>query len=104
MAGAVAQGAIHPSRIPNRWVQLSAGVVAMMAIASLQYAWTLFAKPLTNSSNTLAAIQVAFAAAILTETWLAPIEDNRLDHHGLCAMLALRNRSCIGSKGGEKHG
>jgi len=25
---------IHPSRIPNRWVQLVAGIVAMMAIAN----------------------------------------------------------------------
>ena len=37
---------IHPSRIPNRWVQLIAGIVAMMAIANLQYAWTLFTKPM----------------------------------------------------------
>ena len=37
---------IHPSRIPNRWIQLTAGIVAMMAIANLQYAWTLFTKPI----------------------------------------------------------
>lgn len=37
---------IHPSRIPNRWIQLIAGIVAMMAIANLQYAWTLFTKPI----------------------------------------------------------
>ena len=37
---------IHPSRIPNRWIQLVAGIVAMMAIANLQYAWTLFTKPI----------------------------------------------------------
>ncbi len=37
---------IHPSRIPNRWIQLTAGIMAMMAIANLQYAWTLFTKPI----------------------------------------------------------
>ena len=56
---------IHPSRIPNRWIQLLAGIVAMMAIANLQYAWTLFTKPLTTSLHaTLAVVQVAFAAFI----------------------------------------
>ncbi|MFZ2084872.1 MAG: hypothetical protein WAU92_10285, partial [Candidatus Sulfotelmatobacter sp.] len=56
---------IHPSRIPNRWVQLIAGIIAMMAIANLQYAWTLFTKPLTSSLHaTLAAVQIAFAAFI----------------------------------------
>jgi len=27
---------IHPSRISNRWIQLVAGIVAMMAVANLQ--------------------------------------------------------------------
>jgi hypothetical protein len=42
---------IHPSRIPNRWIQLTAGIVAMMAIANLQYAWTLFTKPIQAIST-----------------------------------------------------
>jgi OFA family oxalate/formate antiporter-like MFS transporter len=46
MADNALPGAIHPSRIPNRWVQLVAGIIAMMAIANLQYAWTLFSKPI----------------------------------------------------------
>ncbi len=45
-------GAIHPSRIPNRWVQLIAGVIAMMAIANLQYAWTLFTTPIKDHLHT----------------------------------------------------
>jgi hypothetical protein len=36
-------------RVVNRWMQLAAGVVAMLAIANLQYAWTLFTKPLSAS-------------------------------------------------------
>jgi MFS transporter, OFA family, oxalate/formate antiporter len=52
-------------KVVNRWVQLCAGIVAMMAIANLQYAWTLFTEPLSSSLHaTLAAIQIAFAAFI----------------------------------------
>ena len=38
----------HPSRIPIRWVHLIADIVAMMALANLQYAWTLFTKSLQS--------------------------------------------------------
>ena len=34
--------------VANRWWRLTAGVIAMMAIANLQYAWTLFTIPLTK--------------------------------------------------------
>ena len=36
----------------NRWVRLSAAVVAMIMIANLQYAWTLFVKPLIAAHRT----------------------------------------------------
>ena len=66
---------IHPSRIPNRWVQLMAGIVAMMAIANLQYAWTLFTKPMQSHLHvSLAAIQGIFSLFIILETWLVPFE------------------------------
>lgn len=52
---------IHPSRIPNRWIQLSAGIVAMMAIANLQYAWTMFTKPIQAHLHvSLVAVQWTF--------------------------------------------
>ena len=44
---------IHPSRVPNRWVQLIAGLVAMTATANLPYAWTLFTKPLPMAASTI---------------------------------------------------
>jgi len=70
-------------KIVNRWVQLIAGVIAMMAIANLQYAWTLFTTPLMKSMNaTLAAVQVAFSAFILCETWLVPFEGYLIDRLG----------------------
>ena len=50
---------IHPSRIINRWAQLVAGIIAMMAIANLQYAWTLFTKPMQSHLKvSLTAIQI----------------------------------------------
>ena len=82
MATAVATTPTEP-RIVNRWVQMIAGVIAMMAIANLQYAWTLFTTPLQKSLNaTLAAVQVAFAAFILCETWLVPFEGYLIDRLG----------------------
>ena len=33
-------------RIKNRWFQLVASLIAMIMIANLQYAWTLFVQPL----------------------------------------------------------
>src|SRR5256885_16152409 len=67
----------------GRWWQLGAGIVAMMAIANLQYAWTLFTVPLTQSLHaTLSAVQVAFTLFILTETWLVPFEGYLVDRLG----------------------
>ena len=36
----------------NRWVQLLLGVIAMMAISSPQYVWTLFTGPLNQQFGT----------------------------------------------------
>jgi OFA family oxalate/formate antiporter-like MFS transporter len=77
-------------RVVNRWVQMCAGIVAMMAIANLQYAWTLFTKPLTsNFHTTLAAVQVAFAAFIFAETWLVPFEGYLVDRLGPRLLIAI---------------
>ena len=39
-------------KIVNRWVQMCACIIAMMAIANLQYAWTLFLNPPASSLST----------------------------------------------------
>ena len=89
MATAVAANPTEP-RVVNRWVQMIAGVFAMMAIANLQYAWTLFTKPLTqNLHATLAAVQVAFAAFIIAETWLVPFEGYLIDRLGPRRVIAI---------------
>ena len=66
-----------------RWRQLAACIIAMLAIANLQYAWTLFTTPLTQSLNaTLAAVQWAFTLFVLTQTWLVPINAYLVDRFG----------------------
>jgi OFA family oxalate/formate antiporter-like MFS transporter len=73
----------------RRWRQLIACIVAMMAIANLQYAWTLFTIPLTQSLHaTLSAVQIAFTLFILTETWLVPFEGWLVDRVGARAVLS----------------
>jgi MFS transporter, OFA family, oxalate/formate antiporter len=81
---------IHPSRIPNRWIQLIAGIVAMMAIANLQYAWTLFTKPIQAHLHvSLVAVQWTFTLFVLLETWLVPFEGFLVDLIGPRFMLGL---------------
>ncbi len=55
----------------------------MMAIANLQYAWTLFTLPLTRIMNAkLSAVQIAFTIFILAETWPVPFEGHLVDRLG----------------------
>jgi len=80
----------HPSRIVNRWAQLIAGIIAMMAIANLQYAWTLFTKPMQSHLHvSLTAIQGIFSLFILLETWLVPFEGYLVDRIGPRLMLGV---------------
>jgi OFA family oxalate/formate antiporter-like MFS transporter len=59
----------------DRWSQLWLGLICMILIANLQYAWTLFVNPIHAANGwSLASIQVAFSIFIATETWLTPIE------------------------------
>jgi MFS transporter, OFA family, oxalate/formate antiporter len=79
---------IHPSRIPNRWIQLTAGIVAMMAVANLQYAWTLFTKPIQAHLHvSLEAVQWTIVLFVALETWLVPFEGYLVDRIGPRLML-----------------
>jgi OFA family oxalate/formate antiporter-like MFS transporter len=81
---------IHPSRIPNRWIQLVAGIVAMMAIANLQYAWTLFTKPIQAHLHvSLEAVQWTIVLFVALETWLVPFEGFLVDRIGPRLMLGV---------------
>src|SRR5579864_5826526 len=82
----------HPATSPSqgaqpaphvRWGQLLVGIVCMSMIANLQYGWTLFVTPIDDKYHWgRAAIQVAFTAFVLTETWLVPVEGYLVDRFG----------------------
>jgi MFS transporter, OFA family, oxalate/formate antiporter len=67
-----------------RVTQLVSGIACMVAIANLQYGWTLFVEPMDKQFHWgRPAIQVAFTLFILMETWLVPIEGWLIDKFGL---------------------
>jgi OFA family oxalate/formate antiporter-like MFS transporter len=81
---------VEGGHVGNRWWRLAAGVLAMMAIANLQYAWTLFTIPLTQSLGVkLSAVQLTFTLFILTETWLVPFEGYLVDRIGARLIVTL---------------
>ena len=69
--------------INNRWFQLCASLIAMIMIANLQYAWTLFVTPLQADTGwKLSDIQVAFTLFILCQTWVQPLDGWLIDRIG----------------------
>jgi OFA family oxalate/formate antiporter-like MFS transporter len=77
-------GAPMPTGMPHgRWAQLWLGVLCMMLIANLQYAWTLFVGPIRDAHGwSLADIQWAFTIFIATETWITPFAGYAVDKMG----------------------
>src|SRR5579862_2817710 len=66
-----------------RWAQLTLGVIAMMAISSPQYVWTLFVPPFMAATHaSLPAVQVTFSVLIVLQTWLAPLQGWLIDRFG----------------------
>lgn len=83
MAGAPVSIPSSATRAASRWIQLLAGIIAMMAVANLQYSWTLFTGELTASLHaSLPAIQVAFSTFLLALTWLVPFDGYLIDRFG----------------------
>ena len=67
-----------------RILQLVIGIGCMVAIANLQYGWTLFVNPIKDTHGwSLAQIQIAFSIFVLVETWLVPVEGWLIDKFGL---------------------
>ena len=63
-----------------RWIQLVLGVVAMMAISSPQYVWTLFVKSFEATTGaTLPAIQITFSLLIVLQTFFSPLQGWLID-------------------------
>ena len=62
----------------------------MVAIANLQYGWTLFVSPIDNQFHWgKAAIQVGFSLFVLAETWLVPFEAYLVDSYGPQVVVAV---------------
>src|ERR1700684_839490 len=70
-------------QLSNRWNQLILGVIAMMAISSPQYVWTLFTGPLNQKlGTTLAELQWTVSLLIILQTWFSPFQAYLVDRFG----------------------
>ena len=72
------------SLLSRRWLQLTAGIVGMVAVANFQYSWTLFVPALMERHNwtrvaVLDALNIFFISA---QTWLVPLEGYLAERFG----------------------
>ena len=81
-AGAVGQ------RLPNRWIQLTIGVICMVSIASPQYTWALFTKLyMAKLDASLAQVQVVFSIVVGLQCLLAPLNGFLIEKFGVKRLL-----------------
>ncbi len=75
----------------NRWSQLVLGVIAMMAISSPQYVWTLFVEPFKQTfgnSVTSAQIQITATLLVSLQTFLSPFQARLVERFGARTLIA----------------
>ena len=74
----------------QRWVQLLLGLVCMIVIASPQYVWALFTKPMTDAfGSSLPQLQITFSILIVVQTFLSPFQGVLVDRFGPRALLSI---------------
>lgn len=74
----------------ERWKQLFLGFIAMCAISSPQYVWTLFTGHLTQTLNSsLSEVQITFSILIVLQTFLSPVQGYLIDKAGPRVLLSL---------------
>ena len=79
----------------SRWIRLVAAVVAMIQIANLQYAWTLFVKPIQDATGwSLSEVQWAFTIFIAMETWSMPLTGWLIDARGARVVMTIAGLAC----------
>jgi OFA family oxalate/formate antiporter-like MFS transporter len=82
-------------KLNNRWFQLCASLVAMIMIANLQYAWTLFVQPMRAGTGwKLSDIQFAFTLFILFQTWVQPLDGWLIDRLGPRGFISAAGLLC----------
>src|SRR5205085_4787091 len=82
-------------KLHNRWFQLCASLVAMIMIANLQYAWTLFVKPMQAGTHwKLSDIQFAFTLFIIFQTWVQPLDGWLIDRLGPRGFISAAGLLC----------
>jgi MFS transporter, OFA family, oxalate/formate antiporter len=70
--------------LDNRWVQLAAGILGMVAVANFQYAWTLFVQPL-HEAHGWSEVRIQdglYIYFILAQTWLVPVQGYLAERFG----------------------
>ena len=78
-----------PTTSPERWAQLLYAMLAMMAISSPQYVWTLFSGPFAKATGSSAtAVQVTFSILVVLQTWAAPAQGFLIDRFGPRLLVA----------------
>ena len=81
--------------INNRWFQLGASVLAMIMIANLQYAWTLFVNPIREATGWGASeVQLAFTLFVLCQTWVQPLDGWLIDRLGPRGFISAAGLLC----------
>ncbi|MBZ5607369.1 MAG: oxalate/formate MFS antiporter [Acidobacteriia bacterium] len=79
----------------NRWMRLVSAVVAMMMIANLQYAWTLFVKPIVGATHwKLSDVQWGFTIFVALETWMMPLSGWLIDLLGPRTFVSVAGLMC----------
>jgi OFA family oxalate/formate antiporter-like MFS transporter len=76
--------------LEHRWVQLTLGLVCMMAISSPQYVWALLTKPMVAAFGVkLSQLQVTFSILIVFQTFLSPVQGYLIDRFGPRVLLSI---------------
>lgn len=79
----------------NRWFQLCVALVAMIMIANLQYAWTLFVEPIQAARGwRLPEIQFAFTLFVLLQVWTQPLDGWLIDRLGPRGFISAAGLLC----------
>jgi len=82
---------LYGSIAGNRWVQLFAGVIAMIVISNYQYSFTLFTPGMKQQFTGVpyAKIAAIFSMFILFETWPVPVAGYFVDRFGIRKLMIL---------------